>query len=158
MTKSNFDENLNNPSVNILPISLDTLYWRVYIYCDDYFKKQTDIPYAYHDITARYFASLWKDCFQNKIGPNKKYIFPLNYNIISDKMLFEINSYVDQEFKMFLYDQKNAEISNKLSNVMKFGTIGIKVKEVILNSKINDLIVPDTFNDNRIFDGERLVV
>ena len=158
MAKSKFDENLNDVAGNILPVSLDTLYWRVYIYCDDYFKKQTDIPYIYHDITARYFASLWKDCFQNKIGPNKKYIFPLNYNIIPDKMLFDINSYIDQEFKMFLYDQKNAEINNKLSNVMKFGNIAIQVKELILNSKIDDLTIPDTFNDNEFYENKRLVV
>lgn len=151
MAKSKFDENLNDAAGNVLPISLDTLYWRVYIYCDDYLKKQTDISYVYHDITARYFASMWKDCFQKKIGPNKKYIFPLNYSIISDKMLFEINAYIDQEFKMFLYDQKNAEINNKLSNVMKFGNIAIQVKELILNCKIEDLTIPDTFNDNDFY-------
>ena len=59
---------------------------------------------------------------------------------------------------MFLYDQKHAQINNKLSNVMKFGTLAIKAKEVILSSKINDLLVPDTFNDNKIFYEERLVI
>lgn len=83
MARVKVDTNYNSLAENILPVNLDTLYWRVYIYCDDYLKKQTDIPFSYHDITSRYFSTMWKDCFQNKIGHDKKYIFPLNYSIIS---------------------------------------------------------------------------
>jgi hypothetical protein len=148
MARAKIDDNPNGSPENILPISLDTLYWRVYIYCDDYLKKQSDIPYAYHDITSRYFAAIWKDCFQKKVVAHKNYTFPLSYNLISEIMLFQINLFIEQEFKMFLYDQKNADINNKLSHVMRFGTIAITVKELILSSKLNDLSVPENINDN----------
>ena len=152
MARVKVDTNYNSIAENILPVNLDTLYWRVYIYCDDYLKKQTDIPFSYHDITSRYFSTMWKDCFQNKIGHDKKYIFPLNYSIISEKLLIQINIFIEQEFKMFLYDQKNTDINNKLSNAMKFGTIAIQVKQLMLSSKVNDLTIPENLNDNSLID------
>ena len=152
MARVKVDTNYNSLAGNILPVNLDTLYWRVYIYCDDYLKKQTDIPFSYHDITSRYFSTMWKDCFQNKIGHDKKYIFPLNYSIISEKLLIQINIFIEQEFKMFLYDQKNTDINNKLSNAMKFGTIAIQVKQLMLSSKVNDLTIPENLNDNNLID------
>ena len=48
MARVKVDTNYNSLADNILPVNLDTLYWRVYIYCDDYLKKQTDIPFSYH--------------------------------------------------------------------------------------------------------------
>ena len=80
------------------------------------------------------------------------YIFPLNYSIISEKLLIQINIFIEQEFKMFLYDQKNTDINNKLSNAMKFGTIAIQVKQLMLSSKVNDLTIPENLNDNNLID------
>jgi hypothetical protein len=53
---------------------------------------------------------------------------------------------------MFLYDQKNTDINNKLSNAMKFGTIAIQVKQLMLSSKVNDLTIPENLNDNNLID------
>lgn len=133
----------------IMPLSADTLYWRVYVYCDDFLKMQTVIPLKFHDITARYFAGLWKDCFQNKINPNRrKYCFPIGYTIIPNNMLFEINKYIDQEIRMFLYDQKLIDLDEKLAFVMRLGQLAIQAKEIILLSKSDPDQVDVTLNDN----------
>ena len=132
-----------------MPLNADTLYWRVYIYCDDFLKKQTVVPLKYHDITARYFAGLWKDCFQNKINMNRrKYCFPIGYTIIPNNTLFEINKHIDQEIRMFLYDQKLTDLNEKLAFVMQLGQLAIQAKQIILLSKSDPHQADVTLNDN----------
>ena len=130
-------------------LTADNLYWRVYIYSDDFIKKQTTIPSKFHDLTARFFATLWKDCFQNKIDKNRqKYHFPISYKIIPNNLLFEINSHIDQEIRMFLYDQKASNLDEKLANVMALGKVAIKAKDLILFSGAEHMQAPSEFNDN----------
>jgi len=146
-----FDPPMRNKTTETvsLPFNGDTLYWRVYIYSDDFLKKQTRVPLKYHDITARYFASLWKDCFQNKIHSNKrKYRFPIGYEIIPNNSLFDLNKYLDQEMRMFLYDQKIAEMNEKLAFVMQMGQIALQAKELILLSKSETMEFDISRNDN----------
>ena len=145
-----YDSNSNNRRDTLIPpLTATSLYWRVYIYCDDFLKKQTNIPLKYHDISSRFFATLWKDCFQNKIDANRrKYCFPINYTIIANNTLFEINKHIDLEIQMFLYDQKIADVNEKMANVMRLGQISLQAKELILLSKSGDMQSPPTFNDN----------
>jgi hypothetical protein len=146
-----FDPPMRNKTTETvsLPFNGDALYWRIYIYSDDFLKTQTRVPLKYHDITARYFASLWKDCFQNKIHSNKrKYRFPIGYEIIPNNSLFDLNKYLDQEMRMFLYDQKIAEMNEKLAFVMQMGQIALQAKELILLSKSETMEFDISRNDN----------
>lgn len=130
-------------------LTASNLYWRVYIYSDDFIKKQTTIPAKFHDLTARFFATLWKDCFQNKIDKNRqKYHFPISYNIIPNNLLFNINSHIDQEIRMFLYDQKASNLDDKLANVMALGKVAIQAKDLILFSGAELMQAPSELNDN----------
>jgi hypothetical protein len=63
-------------------------------------------------------------------------------------MLFEINKYIDQEIRMFLYDQKLTDLDEKLAFVMRLGQLAIQAKEIILLSKSDPDQADVTLNDN----------
>jgi hypothetical protein len=63
-------------------------------------------------------------------------------------MLFEINKYIDQEIRMFLYDQKLIDLDEKLAFVMRLGQLAIQAKEIILLSKSDPDQADVTLNDN----------
>lgn len=133
------------------PFTPITLYCRILLIVDRSLKNNTEIPYSKHSYISKYFASLWRNFYENKnASPDTKdYLISIDYNVISVGELISINNFIDSQIRALIKSNQNIVKSGAVLDLSFIGDIAFKVKKVILDhNKYWSPTTQSVFNDH----------
>ncbi len=143
---------LKTQSLGEFPFTPQTLYWRVYMICENNLKISAGIKPQYKANISRFFSILWRFYFEYPAlcTEDSHFTYPFDSHTVSKTHMISLNNMISGELVDMINRQEAMDPHHRLINVMRLAGIALKLKK-LLSQGSSPLTAPEhSFNDNQL--------